>query len=219
LKALAAILIASLAAATTTYLLLHNKVNRLETENQPLIAQPETPSSNQIATPEETNDIDNRPADRDEILRLRVEVGNLSKQTNAMEQALQAETRSFEARRLSQHAKRAAGDLILVIRVYTADFGNNLVLTNLDQFKTLIPDGSYTNLELDKFEIVFNPAPWNTNSPDVIVLRERTPRQTANGQWARVYGMVDGSVAEQLSADGYFDTWEQEHLMPPRSAP
>jgi hypothetical protein len=219
LKAITAILVAMIASATITYLLLHHKVNRLQTENQGLIAQPENPPSNQNPVPQEISETRTSQTDPDEILRLRREVAILSQQTNEMEQALQAETLSFHARQLSQRAKNAAGGLVLVIRVYTADFGNDLMLTNLDQFKTLVRDGSYTNLDLENFEIVSNPAPWNTNSPDAIVLRERTPRQTADGQWARVYGLVDGSVTEQISANGYFDPWEKEHLMPPRRDP
>jgi len=219
LKTILATLIAAIAAATIVYLVFHDRVNRLQAENQELIAQRDNPPATQPAAPEEPVAARPLPANTNEISQLRREAGTLRQQTEEMKRTIQSETASFRAQQLSQRAKRDAGDLVLTIRIYTADFGNELVLTNLDQFKSLIRDGSYTNLPLEEFEIVPNPAPWNTNTPEAIVVRERAPRQTPDGKWARVYGLVDGSVTEQISADGYFDPWEQQHLMPARSDP
>ena len=217
MKTILATLIAAIAAATIVYLVFHDRVNRLQAENQELIAQRDNPPA--TAAPEEPVAARPLPANTNEISQLRREAGTLRQQTEEMKRTIQSETASFRAQQLSQRAKRDAGDLVLTIRIYTADFGNELVLTNLDQFKSLLRDGSYTNLPLEEFEIVPNPAPWNTNTPEAIVVRERAPRQTPDGKWARVYGLVDGSVTEQISADGYFDPWEQQHLMPARSDP
>jgi hypothetical protein len=217
LKTLIATLIAAVAAATLVYSLLHNRVNRLQAENQELIAQRDNSPLTQNTALEEPRSTRSLPANPGEIVQLRRETGALRRQTDEMQQTLQAGKASFQAQQLSRQAKEDAADLMLVIRIYTADFGNALALTNLDQFKTLIPGD--TNLNLEGFEIVPSPTPWNTNPPESIIVRERTPRPTPDGKWARVYGFADGSVTEQISATGYFDAWEEEHSMPPRSNP
>jgi hypothetical protein len=219
LKTILATLIAAITASAIVYLVFHGRVNRLQAENQELLAQRDNPPPPQTAAPEEPAPPRTGPADTNEISQLRLAAGALRQQTEEMKQTLQAEKASFQAQQLSAQAKREAAELILTIRVYTAEFGNDLVLTNLDQFKTLIPGISDTNLALREFEIVPNPTPWNTNCPEALVVRERSPRPTADGKWARVYGLVDGSITERISADGYFDAWEKEHLMPSRNSP
>jgi hypothetical protein len=220
LRAIVVILAASIAAAAVTYLLFQGKITRLQNEHRALLTPRENAPTNQNASPAEVSDARTAPAHPDEeLLRLRSEVAILSQQTNEMQQTLQSEALSFQAREISQQAKRSAGDLMLTIRTYTKDFDTDVVQANLEQLKILTREGSFTNLDLGQFEIVPNPAPWNSNSPNAIVVREQTARQTADGQWARVYGMVDGSVTEQISADGYFAPWEAEHLTVPRTNP
>jgi hypothetical protein len=50
----------------------------------------------------------------------------------------------------------------------------------------------------------------NERYPQMLVLREITPRQSPDGKWERVYGFVDGLVQTITSNDGNFDAWEKE---------
>jgi hypothetical protein len=53
--------------------------------------------------------------------------------------------------------------------------------------------------------------------PQMIILREKTPRQNPSGQWERIYELADGSVQTQQSEDGHFDAYEhqQQQYIPP----
>jgi hypothetical protein len=51
--------------------------------------------------------------------------------------------------------------------------------------------------------------------PGKIIFREQVARQTPDGKWERVYGMVDGSVEVQTSDDGNFGAFEQQHMAAP----
>jgi hypothetical protein len=51
--------------------------------------------------------------------------------------------------------------------------------------------------------------------PEAISIREKFPRQTPDGKWERVYGLADGSAWSEKSDDGNFDTFEQQHSIPP----
>jgi hypothetical protein len=55
----------------------------------------------------------------------------------------------------------------------------------------------------------------NAKTPDEILCREHTARQSPDGKWERIYGMADGSVVLQTSEDGNFDAWEKQHMVPP----
>jgi RNA polymerase sigma factor (sigma-70 family) len=154
-----------------------------------------------------------------ELLKLRGQVGVLRRQTNELAQVVQSETRALQARRLSQEAHHHAGNMVAMARFYTEHYPDR-PLTNLNQLKEL-PDigGLPGSLDMNQFELVSNPMSGNTLPPDVIVLRERTPRQTTDGKWARVYGMADGQAVEKISEDGNFEAWEKQHLMPAQNSP
>jgi RNA polymerase sigma factor (sigma-70 family) len=221
MKVLTATLIGAVIATTLTYLVVHKKVVRLETENQTLLSR-QTEVAQPPATPAAA--VENRviaptaPSDSEETLRLRGQVGALQKQNADLTGQVQSQARAAQARELSERTKKEMQQLNIAAMLYTKQFSNDRVLTNLDQLKDAPESFLPTNIDLSRFEVVSNPAPPENNWPDVIVLRERTARQTADGKWARFYGMVDGQAVEQISADGDFDAWEKQHLMPLQSA-
>ena len=53
--------------------------------------------------------------------------------------------------------------------------------------------------------------------PQMLMLREITPRQSPDGKWERTYGFADGSVQTITSNDGNFNDWEkqQQQYNPP----
>jgi RNA polymerase sigma factor (sigma-70 family) len=207
-------------AATATFLILHQKAKHLETQNQSLITAQAKASPDQNAAPALAQDNhDTTPAtDPNEVLRLRGQVGELRQQTNELGRA-QAAVRSAQEKQLSDQIKRNAGQIGLATHVLFDISANKLALTNINQLKKAPPGALPANIDLNQFEIVPQPAPLDYSYPEVAMFRERTPRQTADGKWARVYGMVDGQVIEQISADGNFEGWEKQHLMPAQNTP
>jgi RNA polymerase sigma factor (sigma-70 family) len=209
MKLTTGIVIGTIAAATLTYTVLHTKANRQQTGNKTLNV-PQQQNTTPTAAPNNGNNASQ--VDRNELLRLRGEVGVLRQQTNEL-----AQTQSRRsASQMAQDSQEATSDMMkmmLTVQVFFLN-GNIVTLTNLNQFRGLPPGTLPANVELDKFEVVPQASPPQHDWPDVIVLRERNPRQTSDGKWARVYGMVDGQTIEQISADGNFESWEKQHLMP-----
>jgi RNA polymerase sigma factor (sigma-70 family) len=219
MKLTTGIIIGAVTAAAVTYLVMHNKAKHLERQNQDLAAQQHTPPPNQDASPApgKTEDAAVPQTDSSEILRLRGQVGVLRQQSNELGR-LQSQSRAAQSKQLSEEIKKNVGQLTLAARLLTDNFESKQPLTNIIQLKA-VPAGVPGDVDLNKFELVSNPAPIKFNYPEVILLREKTPRQTPDGQWARVYGMVDGQAIEQISADGNFEPWEKQHLMPAQPTP
>jgi hypothetical protein len=99
----------------------------------------------------------------------------------------------------------------LAVRMYS--FANsNSYPTNFSQITNNLPERFDGGIHLDDFEFVSNIASMNMGKrPDrTVLVRERIARKTPEGKWVRVYGMRDGSVWEETSADGNFDAWEQD---------
>jgi RNA polymerase sigma factor (sigma-70 family) len=220
MKLATGILIGAATAATATYLVLHNKAIRPQRENQALAAQKEKPSPDHNAAPvmDKGNEAAASQANPDEVLRLRGQVGVLRRETNELAQ-VQTETRSAQSRQLDEEMKRNASEIGMAIRLFTDSFENKVVLTNINQLRGAAPGAVHADVDLNTFEIIPQPTPLRFDWPEVAVFRERTPRQTGDGKWVRVYGMVDGQAVEQTSEDGNFDAWEKQHLMGPQPAP
>jgi len=216
------VVIGAATAATVTYLVLHHRANRLAAQNQTLMAQQAQATPAQNAAPAPASDKSNHDTtpqtDPNEVLRLRGQVGELRQQTNELGQA-QAATRSAQEKQISEQIKKNAGQMMLGVRLLMASSANKFILTNINQLKKAPPGAIHADINLDNFEIIPQPAPLDETYPEVAVFRERTPRRTADGKWARVYGMVDGQAIEQISADGNFDAWEKQHLMPAQKTP
>ena len=70
------------------------------------------------------------------------------------------------------------------------------------------------------FEIVYQGSQNDlSNIPPrrVALIRERVPWLTPDGKWARVYGYADGA-ASIVESDDNFQSWDAQHLIPPRTA-
>ena len=65
---------------------------------------------------------------------------------------------------------------------------------------------------------LFTKDPQNdlTNIPlrRVALIRERQPWLTANGKWARVYGLADGAACP-VETDDNFQSWDAQYIIPP----
>jgi hypothetical protein len=66
----------------------------------------------------------------------------------------------------------------------------------------------------ETFEFV-NAGVANEHYPQMLMLREITPRQAPNGRWERAYGFADGSVQTATSYNGNFDAWEKANTYSP----
>ena len=58
-----------------------------------------------------------------------------------------------------------------------------------------------------------------TNPGATIVLKEAAPRAgPRTGQWAKTYGFGDGHAEIHMAADGNFQEYETQHVVPPAGA-
>ena len=64
------------------------------------------------------------------------------------------------------------------------------------------------HVTLDQFEFLPEAATKN----GILVMREREPRQLADGSWARLYFTTDFQVNELKLKDGDFAGWERQHF-------
>jgi RNA polymerase sigma factor (sigma-70 family) len=200
----------------------HQTENKMREENQALrvqlaglAADTESLSNRLVQVSAASPPVDDKFR---ELLRLRGEVGMLRQQTNLVGK-LQAEIRHLQAstgittNQSVEEAKFRGGRVamvnsakILVIAIGTyMNANNNVYPTNFAQLDLRdLPRA----IPLDTFEMVnvgkvIDPSPWT------IVLREKTPQLSPNGEWSRMYGLSDGSVQEAIPEDGNFEAWEQ----------
>jgi RNA polymerase sigma factor (sigma-70 family) len=174
------------------------------------------------------------PDDRmSELLRLRGEVGMLRRQTNELGR-LQKENQQFHAQltairsqpdevtRFKLHlidVVNATKQLGLAMRIYANDH-NDQFATNFVQFANELKDivkadGKMVGeVRLSDIEFL-NAELVNETKPEMIIFREKAPRQTPDGKWQRVYGLADGSVQTIGSANGNFDAYEKQNSPPP----
>jgi RNA polymerase sigma factor (sigma-70 family) len=166
-----------------------------------------------------------------ELLKLRGEIGTLRSQAaqlgnvRAENQRLRAGTSApTQSAQLSPedqftlqewHTVNTMKYAGLAIRIYSSDHHDALV-TNFDQ---ITATGVYdTNrpgsIALDGLEFM-NAGQLSYDHPEMIMFREKNPRQTLDGKWVREYGMVDGSVQTIYSDDGNFTDYEKQHSPPP----
>ena len=78
-----------------------------------------------------------------------------------------------------------------------------------------LPNTPKYGLTPDRYEITYQGSVFElTNSPAIIVIREKEPWQTADGSWVRAYGFADGHSEIHKATDGNFETWEAQHMIP-----
>jgi RNA polymerase sigma factor (sigma-70 family) len=226
------------AGATTAFVIQHQTQEKLRLENKSLtqqIAQMQTDNenfSNRLAVAGDSKSLSDEQFN--ELLKLRGEVGMLrnqvvelgklreenrriSKELADANQTLQSlpspEQALFNKKRIqSINDAKMVG---LAMRIWAGD-NNDQYPTNFDDMTNEL--GGVTNETHFKetFEFV-NAGVANEQYPQMLMLREITPRQSPDGKWERVYGLADGSVWTETSSDGNFDAYEkqQQQYNPP----
>jgi RNA polymerase sigma factor (sigma-70 family) len=220
-----AIIVGGLAA---TVAIQHQSASEMRGENMALRQQMASLAANNESL---SNRLDQVPAPSGladdqfrELLRLRGEVGRLREQTNLVGK-LREENRRLESSigKISEEqaveaAKFKAYGVCVVnaakiigtaFRIYAND-NNNQYPTNLAECSNEL--GHITNfsggIPLDTFEMVKVGSASDASSWS-IMLREKTPRQSPDGSWQRVYLMSDASAQVAIPPDGNFEAWEQ----------
>jgi hypothetical protein len=94
----------------------------------------------------------------------------------------------------------------LAERIYAGD-NADVYATNFDQMANEL-GGLYKNPILTNVDFI-NVGVVNEAHPEMILFRERQPRQAPDGTWSRIYGLSDGSVQTTTSANGNFDAFEK----------
>jgi RNA polymerase sigma factor (sigma-70 family) len=232
------------ASAITAFVIQSQTQEKLRAKNQSLmqqITQLQTDNeslSNRLAVAGDSKSLSDDQFN--ELLKLRSEVGVLRQQANQLSK-IQPENRSssdqsasgqnqmeqsspedlFELHQI--HVVSAIKQIGLAMRLYAND-NNGQFPINFDQLKNFF--GGVTNFNgvpLDSIEL-FNVGSVNESMPDMIIIREREPRQNPYyvGSWMRVYGLADGSAqtiggnpSDAESPTESSNNFEQQHSPPP----
>ena len=223
------------ASATAALVIQHQAQEKLRAENELLRQQ-----TTQLKTDNES--LSNRLAEIggakkmsddqfNELLKLRGEVGALRNQLDELKK-LREENQQFHTQAANEgqefrvskadYFRLQAMNIIdgakqigLAMLLYANDH-NGLYPTNL--VEQLVGAELTTNniADINKFELMNVGVPnAHDKYPQMIMLREKTPRQNPNGQWERIYELADGSAQTATSNDGNFDAWEQQNTSPP----
>jgi RNA polymerase sigma factor (sigma-70 family) len=117
-------------------------------------------------------------------------------------------------------------DLLVSFYRYAAQHDGQFPTTS-DDAAPFLDDAvkNQNKVSSDQFEIVFTGSPSSiTNAEDVIALREKNAFSTAStanpqGNWAKVYGFVDGHVIVHSEPENNFTDFEKAHMISPASNP
>jgi hypothetical protein len=111
----------------------------------------------------------------------------------------------------------AMKQLGLAARIFAVDH-NDVLPTTFDQMKAELPPQFGGGITLDQFEFMPQSRPIAETEPELILFRERVPRQAPDGNWIRHYALVDGSVQQATGVTSDFSVWEVPHLAAPAGA-
>jgi RNA polymerase sigma factor (sigma-70 family) len=217
---------------------LRDQVQTLQQQRAPLSEQVERldrkrdEAMRQLAALRDDNERLNR--NTVELAKLRGEVAmlrqNPTRARSAEEEAAQlrialAKSQStierYEFEKLDQNISADMLQLVNGMRVRPRDY-NGFMATNFDQLISELSvktnaDGSVvfsqSGNDLTIFEFM-NVGQANETMPQKLIFREKTPRRTPDGNWTRVYGRADGSVAKRVSSTGNFELWESVQDVP-----
>jgi RNA polymerase sigma factor (sigma-70 family) len=233
LKSAATITVAALAAGSGTYLWQQHEASALRSENADLTTQRDSLTKERddaVAAAAAKNDQpDGLPADKEELLRLRSEVGLLRRQTNEINRLRQqnaelqsslAETKQTKQepedpdKQMAIEKMNNAKQICLGVILYANDHQNQLP-TDFSQLTNYFKNADDATAYNNQFEIVAQGSITNlSNTANTIAIRERQP-WLSSGKWLKAYGFVDGHVVIMAQPPEGFDAWEQAHMPPP----
>jgi RNA polymerase sigma factor (sigma-70 family) len=131
--------------------------------------------------------------------------------------ALQSAREQFAT--YQNNAINAAKEIGLAARIYSGDNGGQFPTNLLQLGSELVPqtnNNTWTLHGVDLWSFDFmNIGQVTQDHPNMVMLRERLPRQAPDGTWTRLYGLADGSVQTATSYDGNFDAWEKVNTYTP----
>jgi RNA polymerase sigma factor (sigma-70 family) len=221
----------AVAGATAAFVHQQQVQNRLRTQNgalQSQLAQLQTDNENFSNRLAEMGGAQKLSDDQfNELLRLRGEVGMLRQQTNELarlrdenqqlqEAATQLQASNSRLESASPLAKfkeneskvvSAMKEVCLADRIYAGD-NSNQYASSFDQMTNEL-SSLYNSPLLDNMEFVNVGIANATQDVYMITIRERNPSQAPDGEWYRIYGLVDGSVHTAISPNGNFDAYER----------
>jgi RNA polymerase sigma factor (sigma-70 family) len=218
------------AGAATAFVIQHQAQEKLRAENDSLtqkIAQLQTDNesfSNRLANVGDSKKLSDDQFN--ELLKLRGEVGMLRNQVIELGKLREENRRmnkeladanqilqslpSPEQALFNKKSHQAVNDAKMVglaMRIWAGD-NNDRYPTNFDDMTNEL--GGVTNEMHFKQTFEFmNAGVADGHYPQMLMLREITPRQSPDGKWERVYGLADGSVQTITSNNGNFDDWEK----------
>ena len=233
LKSAATITVAALAAGGSTYLWQQHEASALRSENADLAAQRDTLTKQRddavAAAAAKNGQSDGLPADKEELLRLRSEVGVLHRQTNELNRLRQQNTELqsslASAKQPAQQPEdpdkqiaiakmNDARQICLGLILYANDHQNQYP-TDFSQLTSYFTNADGATAYNNQFEIVVQGSITNLSNPaDTIAVREKAPTYV-QGKWTKAYGFVDGHAIIKSQPPEGFDAWEQAHMMPP----
>jgi RNA polymerase sigma factor (sigma-70 family) len=225
----------AIAGATAAFVHQQQIQNKLRAQNDSLqgqVAQLQTDNgnfSNQLAEMGGARKLSDEQFN--ELLRLRGEVGTLRQQANEAvklrdeNQQLQETATQLRASNGRMEFADSLGkfhayemkvvdamkQVCLADRIWAGD-NNNQYAGSFDQMTNELA-GLYNSPILDNIEFVNVGIANATQDVYMITFRERTPRQSPDGTWHRIYGLVDGSVHTASSMSGNFDAYERYDSM------
>jgi myosin heavy subunit len=222
------------AGAATTLALQHQAQRQLRNQNESLnqqVAQlnsENTEFSNRLASSSDSGSLSKEQ--KDELLRLRGEVGALRAQTNLLAQLRDENRQLREAfTTLAQEHQRAAEpnaeqqqayatqeitfakQFVLGMLMYANDH-NDQSPTNFDQASAYF-EGDFVRTNQSRFEMTYQ-GPWkNLTSPSSTIVVRETQAWLRNGKWLKAYGFGDGHAELHTEPNGNFDDYEKERIV------
>ncbi len=202
---------------------LHQQLQQLAAQNEQL--------SNQVT--QAPTALAAEGAQERELLKLRNQVGGLKRDlADAQTKAKAREARNVIAQQHADEDEKAkevsiakmnySKDWMLAFFKYARQNAGQIP-TNFEAAASFASEGltNGVNLTPDQFEIVYNGTLDHnnvTNPQSLIVIREKQAWQTPDGGWARDYAFADGHTEIHKTADGNFEPWEAQHMIPPPTA-
>lgn len=219
---------------------------RLRSEKQALLAQQEQLAGERdnalSAAARNTAEVEQLRKDKNELLRLRGEVGVLRRQLSELE-TLQTQNRqlqtsvpkagqdtpqTLEEQETAQWVRKMDDTRTLALAmIQYADRHQGQFPTNFNQAARyfeqtlrnrlkpgdIVPSETEIMQLTNRFDIVYGGS-WNapTNLAEAILVRQKQP-EFRNGKWMKVYGFCDGSARGIAEPEGGFDAWEARHVI------